>query len=429
MTHTPARAAATVAVVAAMLAVIACQPAAQTPTARTAAAQSTASADQAPGVMLGVEVLLADSLHLVRALRVGLITNHTGRDSRGTSTIDLLHRHPEVNLTALYSPEHGIRGAAEAGERIASGVDDRTRLPIHSLYGETRVPSPAMLANVDVLVYDIQDVGARMYTYVWTMTLAAEAAKRNGKRLIVLDRPNPIRADIIEGGFIEQRYRSFTGLHNVTLRYGLTPAELALYLVGTAQLDADIAVVPMKNYRLSMWWDDTGLQWVNPSPNIRDVDAAAVYAGTVFFEATNLSEGRGTDAPFKLVGAPWLSTAGAIARSLNGKQLGGVRFDSTSRTIGVGQKHAGRTVPMLQLTVTNRDSVRAADIGAHMLREIYRRHPRDFQWRESGIERLSGSGELRAAVQNGGIEQVLEGWRTQSAEFVRATEAYRLYPR
>jgi uncharacterized protein YbbC (DUF1343 family) len=426
MTHAPAR---TAIAVVALTAAIACQPAAQTAATRTAADTQAAAADHRSGVVPGVEVLLADSLHLVRGQRVGLITNHTGRDSRGTTTIDLLHLHPEVNLTALYSPEHGIRGAAEAGERIASGVDERTGLPIHSLYGETRVPTPAMLSNVDVLVYDIQDVGARMYTYVWTMTLAAEAAKRNGKRLIVLDRPNPIRADIIEGGFIEQRYRSFTGLHNVTLRYGLTPAELALYLVATDQIDADISVVPMKNYRLSMWWDDTGLQWVNPSPNIRDVDAAAVYPGTVFFEATNMSEGRGTDAPFKLIGAPWLSTAGTIARALNEKQLGGVRFDSTSRTIGAGQKHAGRTIPMLQLTVTNRDSVRAADIGAHMLREIYLRHPREFQWRESGIERLSGSRALRAAVEGGGIERMLDAWRELAREFERRIEAHRLYPR
>jgi uncharacterized protein YbbC (DUF1343 family) len=380
-------------------------------------------------VALGIEVLLSDSIHLLRGQRVGLITNHTGRDSRGTSSIDLLHRSPEVNLTALFAPEHGIRGAAEAGERIAHSVDSATGVPIHSLYGETRVPTPAMLRDVDVLVYDIQDIGARMYTYVWTMTLAAEAAKRSGKRLIVLDRPNPIRADIIEGGFIEERFRSFTGLHNVTLRYGLTPAELALYLVGTGQIDADIAVVPMKNYRLSMWWEDTGLPWLNPSPNIRDVDAAAIYTGTVFFEATNLSEGRGTDAPFKLIGAPWLSDAGAIARALNERRLPGVRFDSTSRTIAPGQKHGGSTIPMISVTVTNRDSVRAADVGAWMLREIRSRHPRSWQWRERGIERLSGSAELRGAVESGGIEQVLARWQRESERFRQEVAGYRLYTR
>jgi uncharacterized protein YbbC (DUF1343 family) len=380
-------------------------------------------------VHLGVEVLLSDSIHLLRGQRVGLITNHTGRDAQGTSTIDLLHRSAEINLVALFAPEHGIRGAAEAGVRITSSTDSATGIPIHSLYGETRVPTAAMLRDVDVLVYDIQDVGARMYTYVWTMTLAAEAAKRAGKRIVILDRPNPIRADIIEGGLIEQRFRSFTGLHNVVLRYGLTPGELALYLVGSGQIDADVAVVPMKNYRLSMWWEDTGLPWLNPSPNIRDVDAAAIYTGTVFFEATNLSEGRGTDAPFKLVGAPWLNDAGVIARALNERRLAGVRFDSTSRTIGAGQKHAGSTIPMIQLTVTNRDSLRAADVGAWMLREIHSRHPREFQWRERGIERLSGSAELRGAVEKGGIEVVLERWRQEAERFTREVSTYRLYPR
>ena len=399
------------------------------PSREARATESPAVADTtSPRVSLGITTLLSDSLHLVRGKRVGLITNHTGRDEHGTSTIDLLHRAPDVRLAALFSPEHGIRGAAEAGERIASGTDSATGVPIHSLYGDTRVPSPATLADVDVLLYDIQDVGARMYTYVWTMTLAAEAAKRSGKRLIVLDRPNPIRADVIEGGLIEQRYRSFTGLHDVTLRYGLTPGELALYLAGTRQIDADITIAPMKGYRLSMWWEETGLEWRNPSPNIRDVDAALLYPGTVFFEATNLSEGRGTDSPFRLAGAPWLTDAGVIARALNEKRLPGVRFDSTSRTIGAGQKHAGRTIPMIRVTVTARDSVRAADVGAHMLREIYRRHPRDWQWREQGIERLSGSGELRAAVQTVGIEALLERWRSESARFEAQVAPFRLYP-
>ncbi|HUF64956.1 MAG TPA: DUF1343 domain-containing protein [Gemmatimonadaceae bacterium] len=382
-----------------------------------------------PQVSLGITTLLSDSLHLVRGRRVGLITNHTGRDEHGTSTIDLLHRAPDVQLTALFSPEHGIRGVAEAGERVASGIDSATGVPIHSLYGDTRIPGPRTLENVDVLLYDIQDVGARMYTYVWTMTLAAEAAKRAGKQLIVLDRPNPIRADIIEGGFIEQRYRSFTGLHNVTLRYGLTPGELALYLAGTGQIDADIVVAPMKGYRLSMWWDETGLEWRNPSPNIRDLDAATLYPGIAFVEATSMSEGRGTEAPFKLVGAPWLTDAGAIAGALNDRRLAGVRFDSTSRTIAAGQKHAGRTIPMIRITVTARDSVRAAEVGAHLLREIYRRHLSDWRWREQGIERLSGTSELRTAVQNGGIEALLEKWRVESARFESLIASYRLYPR
>ena len=377
---------------------------------------------------LGVSVLLQDSLHLIRGKRVGLITNHTGRDERGRSSIDLLHETPGVRLTALFGPEHGIRGAAGGGERVVSTVDRATGVPIYSLYGETLAPTARMLENVDVLIYDIQDVGARMYTYVWTMTLAAEAAKKAGKQFIVLDRPTPIRADIVEGGLIEPRYRSFTGLHNVPLRYGLTPGELALYLEGTKQINTNVIVVPMKEYRRSIWWDETHLTWVNPSPNIRNVDAALLYPGISFFEATNVSEGRGTDSPFHYVGAAWLTDAPAIARAMNLKKLPGVRFESTLQQIARGEKFGGQTIPMVRIVITRRDGVRSAEIGAHLLREIYIRHPREFRWQEVGIERLSGSRALRNAVECGGISAVLAQWGRESAQFRARTSRYFLYP-
>ena len=377
---------------------------------------------------LGVSVLLQDSLHLIRGKRVGLITNHTGRDERGRSSIDLLHETPGVRLTALFGPEHGIRGAAGGGERVVSTVDRATGVPIYSLYGETLAPTARMLENVDVLIYDIQDVGARMYTYVWTMTLAAEAAKKAGKQFIVLDRPTPIRADIVEGGLIEPRYRSFTGLHNVPLRYGLTPGELALYLEGTKQINTNVIVVPMKEYRRSIWWDETHLTWVNPSPNIRNVDAALLYPGISFFEATNVSEGRGTDSPFHYVGAAWLTDAPAIARAMNLKKLPGVRFESTRQQIARGEKFGGQTIPMVRIVITRRDGVRSAEIGAHLLREIYIRHPREFRWQEVGIERLSGSRALRNAVERGGISAVLAQWGRESAQFRARTSRYFLYP-
>jgi uncharacterized protein YbbC (DUF1343 family) len=379
-------------------------------------------------VVPGVEVLLRDSLHLLRGKRVGLITNHTGRDRAGTSTIDLLDRAPGVRLTALFGPEHGLRGVAEGGERIASTTDSATGVPVYSLYGETLVPTSAMLDKVDVLVYDVQDVGARVYTYVWTMSLAAAAAHRAGKPFVVLDRPNPICDDRVEGGVLRPAFRSFVGKYPVALRYGLTPGELLRYLAGSGQLAADVTVVPMDGYRRTMWWEDTGLPWVNPSPNIRDPEAALLYPGTVFFEATNLSEGRGTDRPLRLVGAGWLHDAGAIARELNAKRLPGVRFDSTSRAIAAGQKWGGRTIPMIEVRVTDRDAVRPVDVGVYMLRAIYRRHPRQWRWRANGIEELSGSRALRAAVQReGGVERLLRDWAGEAARFAAAVEKYRLY--
>lgn len=375
----------------------------------------------------GITVLLRDSAHLIRNKRVGLITNHTGQDEKGRSSIDLLHKTPTVRLTALFAPEHGIRGSARGGATIPSSVDSATGVPIHSLYGATKVPTARMLADIDVLLYDIQDVGARMYTYVWTMTLAAEAAKKAGKLFVVLDRPNPIRGDIIEGGLIEARYRSFTGLHNVPLRYGLTPGELAQYLAATNQIKADPLVVPMKGYRHSMWWEDTGLAWVNPSPNIRDTDAALLYPGISFFEGTNISEGRGTAQPFRLVGARWLTDAPQIARAMNAKRLGGVRFESVTRRIGPGQKFGGETIPMIRIIVTNRDSVRSSETGAHLLREIVSRHPRQIRWQARGIEELSGSQALRNAAESGGVSQVIRLWRDASARFLKNVAPYRIY--
>lgn len=383
--------------------------------------------DFAAAVTPGITVLLSDSIGIVRGKRVGLITNHTGRDENGRSSIDLLHNAPGVRLTALFAPEHGIRGSAEGGARIASGVDDKTGVTIHSLYGDTRTPTRGMLADIDVLVYDIQDVGARMYTYVWTMTLAAEAAKKAGKRFVVLDRPNPIRDDITEGGSIERQYRTFTGLHDVPLRYGLTVGELARYLVGTGAIDADISVVPMRGYSRSMWWEDTGFEWIRPSPNIRDTEAALLYPGISFFEATNVSEGRGTAEPFRLVGARWMNDAAAIARVMNTRRLRGARFEAVSRRIGRGEKFGGETIPMVRIVVTDRNAIRSSEIGAHLLGEIYARHPKQFRWSGRGIEELSGSRALRNAVERGGIDAVLSGWRTESAQFARRASQFRLY--
>jgi len=379
-------------------------------------------------VVPGITTLLQDSAHLVRGKRVGLITNHTAVDERGHTTIDLLHDAADVRLTALFAPEHGLRGAARGGARIASGVDEKTGVRIFSLYGGTRTPTRAMLDHLDVLIYDIQDVGARMYTYVWTMTLAAEAAKKAGKKFIVLDRPNPIRADITEGGLIERRYRSFTGLHDVPLRYGLTPGELARFLAVRGEIDADIMVVPMKGYRRTIWWNETGLDWIPPSPNIRDETAALLYPGMSFFEATNVSEGRGTNEPFRLVGARWLTDAAAIARLMNAKRFAGVRFESVERRIGRGEKFGGEVIPMIRLVVTNADGVRSSEIAAHLLREIYRRHPKQFRWQAGvGIEELSGSRALRVAVEKGGIDELLAKWRQDAAAFQKAARAVYLY--
>ena len=376
------------------------------------------------GVVPGIEVLLSDSLHLIRGKRVGLLTNHSGRDRAGTSTVDLLHRAPGVRLTALFGPEHGIRGVAKAGEKISSTVDSATGVRVYSLYGDVQVPTPAMLADIDVLLYDIQDVGARVYTYQWTLANAAQAAK---KPLIVLDRPDPIRADRIEGNILDPQFKSLVGLFPVALRYGLTPGELMRYLAGTKQIDADVTVIPMKNYTRAMWFDETGIPRVNPSPNLRTLDAELLYPGTVFFEGTTATEGRGTDAPFTLIGAAWLTDNAAIAAELNAMALPGVRFETATRTIEAGYKFGGQTIPMIKIHVTDRNAVRPVEVGIRMLRAMYARHTTDFKWRQGSIDRLAGTDKLRAAVEAGTVDALIRAWDADAVRFGAMVQPYLIY--
>jgi uncharacterized protein YbbC (DUF1343 family) len=382
------------------------------------------AAQTTSGVVPGIEVLLTDSMHLIRGKRVGLLTNHSGRDRQGRSTIDLLFKAPGVKLTALFGAEHGIRGVAKAGEKINSSVDSATGVPVYSLFGDVRVPTSEMLKDVDVLLYDIQDVGARVYTYEWTLALTANAAK---KPIIILDRPDPIRADRYEGNILDPAFASLVGQYPVALRYGLTPGELLRFLAGTKLIDADVHVVPMKNYRRSMWFDETRLAWINPSPNLRSLDAELLYPGTVFFEGTTATEGRGTEAPFTLIGAAWMTDNVAIAAELNALELPGVRFDTATRTIEQGYKFGGQTIPMLRLSVTDRNAVRPVTLGVRMLRVIYARHPQDFQWRVPQIDRLAGTDKLRAAVEQNGVDALIDQWDADAARFAQQVKPYLIY--
>ncbi len=389
-----------------------------------ASALSAAPTHAQGGVVPGIEVLLTDSIHLVRGKRVGLLTNHSGRDRKGTSTIDLLHRAPGVRLTALYAAEHGIRGAEKAGAKITSSVDSSTGVPIHSLYGEIRVPTKEMLGDIDVLVYDIQDVGARVYTYEWTAALAANAAK---KPVIVLDRPDPIRADRVEGNILDPKFASLVGQFPVALRYGLTAGELLRYLAATKQIDANVTVIPMKGYRRSMWFDETGIPRVNPSPNLRSLDAELLYPGTVFFEGTTATEGRGTDAPFTQIGASWMTDNEAIAAELNALKLPGVHFAPVTKSVEASYKFGGETIPMVQVHVLDRNAVRPVELGIRMLRAIYARHTTDFKWRTAQIDRLAGTDKLRAAVEAGTVDALIKDWDADAVRFAQMVKPYLLY--
>jgi len=296
----------------------------------------TAVRQSADSVLPGIDVLLRDSLHLVRGKRLGLITNPSGVDARGVSTIDRLARLPDARLVALFAPEHGIRGAAAPGAPVADAVDGRTGIPIYSLYGASRAPTARQLDALDVLVVDLQDVGVRTYTYESTVVLALRAAAAAGRRVIVLDRPNPIGC-AVQGPVLDTAYASFIGMLPVPLRHGMTLGELARFANARLAIGADLVVVPVRGWRRCDWFDRTGLPFVPPSPNLPDLESVARYPGTVLFEATNLSVGRGTDAPFRQVGAPWLD-AERVARTMArryGTALDVVRF--TPRAPGDGK--------------------------------------------------------------------------------------------
>ncbi len=392
------------------------------------AAQQVPPLPAAP-VRPGVEQFLADVPAPLRGKRVGLITNHTGVDARGVSIIDRLFASPDVKLVALFAPEHGIRGTAADGAKIPSGVDRNTGLPIFSLYGDVRRPTARMLANVDALLFDMQDVGARPYTYISTMGLAMRAAKEKGIPFIVLDRPNPIGGHIVEGGILDTAFRSFTGMYPIALRHGMTIGELARMFNDRFRIGAELVVVPMLGWKREMWFDETGLPWVNPSPNIRRLETAIHYPGTVFIEATNLSEARGTDRPLEQAGAPWLR-AREVADSMNAMALPGVRFEATRfMSVRGTAKYPNASIPAIRFVMTDREVYRPVRTVLLFVDLVRRMHPGKFRWQErgAGVDRLAGTGALRKAIAEGRLNQVLADWEAQSREFLSIRREYLLY--
>jgi len=387
----------------------------------------------APVVRPGIEIFVEHPPALVQGKRVGLITNQSGIDRQRRSTIDLLRAVPGMTLVALYSPEHGIRGVAEAS--VASSVDEQTGLPIHSLYGESYKPTPQMLEGIDVLVYDIQDLGVRQYTYESTLALAMQAAAEKGIPIIVLDRPNPVTGTILEGNMLESAYQSFVGIYPVLSRHGMTLGELARMYNAEQRIGADLTVVPVEGWRRDMWWDETGLPWVNPSPNIRRLEAAIHYPGTVFFEAINVSEGRGTDLPFEQIGAPWLKNSDVVA-TMKAMHLPGIRFEAVEfQTAATARKYPGQLLKGVRFTLTDRASYRPLATSLLMIELIRRVHPDQFQWagantREPNmltIERHAGSARLRQAIEAGTLPELLREWERDQATFRAKRAPYLIY--
>lgn len=428
---------------AALLALAACAPAAprspDAPSGERAVLYIPADPPAAPPapepprpVLPGAEVLLRDSLHLLRGKRAGLITNHTAVTRDGRSVIDLLHATPGVNLVALFGPEHGLRGDVDGGEHIGNSRDAKTGLPVYSLYGRNEKPTPAMLRGIDVLLFDIQDIGARPYTYVWTMAMAMEAAAERGIPFVVLDRPNPITARA-EGPLMAMEMRgkgpAITGYYPVPLRHGLTVGEVARYVNREFDVGADLRVVPADGWRRDAWFDETGLPWINPSPNIRSLTAALSFSGLVMLETANLSVGRGTDAPFTYVGAPYLD-APELLRRVRGYALPGVEFELAEFTPrGTDwMQFRNQKCNALRLRVTDRDAYQPVLTALVFLSEIQRMHPRQLGM--GSMLQMLGSRWAPAAVRAGtDPREIYRRWEAENAEWERVAARYELYPR
>ncbi|GLC28386.1 exo-beta-N-acetylmuramidase NamZ family protein [Roseisolibacter agri] len=407
-----------------LLLVAACAPSpAPGPSPGPAADASPAAAVVRPGL----ETFLADVPARFRGKRVALLTNHGAIDRNRVPLVDLVAAHPQLELVALLAPEHGIRGTVQAGEKIEDEVDQKTGVPIHSLYkAEDGAPTEAMLRDVDVILYDLQEVGGRTWTYVSSMALAMEAAKRKGIPFVVLDRPNPIGGEIVEGALIKPGFFSFVGKYPIPARHGLTVGELATLFNTRFGIGADLYVARVTGWRRGQWQDDTGLPWINPSPNLRSLAALNSYPGTVYFEGTNLTEGRGTDRPFEQFGAPYLDAPG-VAATLNARSFPGVRFEAITMPVAAtAAKHPGLTIPALRIAVTDRQAYRPVRTALLTIDAIRRRHPTEFEWRPS-IDRLTGSDQVRKAIEGGTLPALLDAWDREAAAFARDRASVLLY--
>ncbi|MCA9764099.1 MAG: DUF1343 domain-containing protein [Gemmatimonadetes bacterium] len=375
----------------------------------------------------GVDVLLSDSLHLVRGKRVGLVTNLAAVDARGISAVERFRGAP-LTLAALFGPEHGLSALAAPGEKVASSVDSASRIPIYSLYGATRRPTPEMLAGLDVLVIDLPDVGARYYTYPATAVEVLQAAQAAGLPVIIADRPNPITGTAMQGNILDMAHASMVGLLAIPMRHGLTLGEETRLAAADLGISTPLIVVPSAGWRRGMDLDATGLPFRAPSPNLVDLDGLYHYPGTCLFEGTALSVGRGTDHPFHQVGAPWLDTTAVLAQmraaALPGVRFEGVRFTPTNPGDG---KFAGVAVSGVRLVITDRRAYDPTAAAVHLLAAIRAVHPAEIRIGGS-FDRLAGGPTLREALLRGEPPAtIIAGWEAGLARYRDRVKPFLLY--
>ncbi|MFN0122842.1 MAG: exo-beta-N-acetylmuramidase NamZ domain-containing protein [Blastocatellia bacterium] len=387
-------------------------------------------------VKTGLEVLLDEQTATLRGARVGLICNPATVDHAWRHAADLFHQHPDIDLTTLFGPQHGIRGETQDNMIEWEGFRDaRTGIMAHSLYGRVRKPTEEMLVDVDVLVFDVPDVGTRVYTFIYTMALAMQAAASLGKRFVVLDRPNPINGLDIEGDLLLAGHESFVGMYPVPMRHGMTAGELARMFNDAFGIGCDLEVIAARGWDRGLYLDETDMPWVLPSPNMPTVETAVVYPGAVYLEGTRVSEGRGTTRPFEIVGAPYCH-ANDLAESLNGAGMPGVYFRPHSFQ-PTFQKHAGRLCQGVQIHVRDRTAFRPVLTGIAIIKAIHDLYPADFQWQDPPYEYvadrlpfdvIAGNGILRNQIEAGeSLLQIRDTWTADETRFASQRQKYLLY--
>jgi uncharacterized protein YbbC (DUF1343 family) len=398
-----------------------------------------APTDANTGVLTGADVLVRDDFEEIRGMRVGLIANHTATVG-GEHLADLIHRSPAVELGALFGPEHGLRGENAAGDRIDDGVDDATGAPVYSLYGETRRPTDGMLEGIDALVFDIQDVGARFYTYISTMGLAMQSAAEHSIPFYVLDRPNPLGGEVMEGFVLDTSLVSFVGRYPIPQRHGLTVGEIAAMIRGEKWLPSvdsvRLRVIGMEGWSRSMLWPDTGRDWVPPSPNLPTFESALVYPGSALLEATSASEGRGTPVPFLTVGAPWMQARSVIAGLPEASTAGLALTPGLVTPVdipgkAINPKFEGVPIEMIRIEVVRPGDVRAVEFGVDLVRTIYDLAPDSVRgdfFNGRWLRLLSGTDRLQAMIESGrSAASIRSEWEPGLRAFEALRRPYLLY--
>jgi len=402
-------------------------------------AQTQSSYTASPRTLTGIDVLEAENFSSLRgkrasavregparvvgALRIGLVTNQTGVDAQGRRTIDVLARAPGVKLVALFSPEHGVAGNVDVPS-VADATDEATKLPIYSLYGATRRPTPEMLKGIDALVFDVQDAGVRFYTYVTTMAYCMEEAAKNHVTFFVLDRPDPIGGEVIEGPMLDRERTSFVGYFPMPVRYAMTMGELAQMFNAENKIGADLHVVAMKNWTRSETYDQTGLRWIAPSPNLRTVDEAFLYPGIEILQAAGVSVGRGTEAPFEILGAPWIR-GGELAAALNARKIPGVSF-APAEFMPTEAPYKGQACEGVTIRLVGRAAVRSMSMGMTIADVLHRMYPEQFHV-EKMMELLGSQATLERMQKGDDPAEIVAGWAGDLDSFREMRGKYLLY--